>query len=68
MGRLYDKKGIEIELGKKIKDEDGEYIVVLGNFDKEDNSEIIADGINNGHRKLLWPERAKEFEIVKEVL
>lgn len=66
MSGLFDKRGREIELGKKIRDELGEYIVVLGNFEKEDNSEIIADGINNGHRKLLWPERAKEFELLEE--
>ena len=62
---MKDKNGKEIKIGSKIKDESGEYIVRLGSFDREDDDEIIAYGINNGTNKLLWRERAKEFEVVE---
>lgn len=63
--RMKDKHGKEITIDSKIKDEAGEYIVKLGNFDKEDMSEWIAYG-SNGINKLLWPERARLFELVEE--
>lgn len=64
MNNLKDKHGKAITIGSKLKDEDGEYIVKLGSFDYENDDEMIAYG-NKGTNKLLWPERAKEFELVE---
>jgi hypothetical protein len=61
---LKDRNGKSIELGATIRDDQGEYVVQLGNFDKEDGSEVIAKGKNNGINKLLSSERSKLFEVI----
>lgn len=60
---LYDKNDKKIEIGSKIRDDMGVYTVKLGSFERDDNDELVAYG-NNGIDKLLWPERAKSFELI----
>jgi|GEM_PF-4415803 len=64
---LFDKNGKEIRVESKVKDSQGVYIVRLGpvNSDSKDEcDDPIAYGLDGETEKVLWPERASQFEII----
>lgn len=65
---MKDKNGNEIKVGDQLVDSKGvKYTVIQGNFgdsryEEGAGTDLVAD---SGFKKsLLWPERAKEFEII----
>lgn len=64
---LFDKNGKEITLESKLKDSQGIYVVRLGSLSgkaDEDRDDPIAYGLDGETEKLLWPERASQFELI----
>lgn len=61
-----DKNGKEFGEGDSIKNSDGRvFKVIKGDFENGkygEGPDLIADA--GFSRQLLWPERAKEFELV----
>jgi hypothetical protein len=64
---LFDKHGKEITLESTLRDEEGTYIVRFGSLETNNDSDcddIIAYGVDGETEKILWPERATQFELV----
>ena len=64
---LFDKHGKEITLESTLKDDEGTYIVRFGSLETNNDiaaDDIIAYGIDIESEKLLWPERATQFELI----
>jgi len=66
---LFDKNGKEIRVESKVKDDQGVYVVRLGSVNvdsQEDCDDPIAYSLDGKTEKLLWPERASQFEIIDQ--
>lgn len=67
---LFDKNGKEIALESKLKDSQGVYVVRLGSLNgdsaQENCDDPIAYGLDGETEKVLWPERASQFELIDD--